>query len=153
MPDPNSKPGESPVGKWRFQNVTDEAGVITESTYGAAWADYDNDGDLDLAAGGRLFQNLGNENHWLKLRLDGGPDANRGSIGARILVRAGPWRWVRQVEGGTGEGNQNDLAVHFGLGSRGDPVKVIVHWSNGDVQTFETPVDRIVNVVKQAVER
>ena len=51
MPDPNSKPGESPVGKWRFQNVTDEAGVITESTYGAAWADYDNDGDLDLAAG------------------------------------------------------------------------------------------------------
>ncbi len=153
MPNPNSKPGESPVGKWRFQNVTDEAGVITESTYGAAWADYDNDGDLDLAAGARLFQNLGNENHWLKLRLDGGPDANRGSIGARILVHAGPWKLVRQVEGGTGEGNQNDLAVHFGLGSRGDPVKVIVHWSNGDVQTFETPVDRIVDVVKQAVER
>jgi len=152
---PNSRSGSerSPVGEWRFQDVTDETGVTTESTYGAGWADFDNDGDVDLLAGARLFRNPGNDNHWLRLRLDGGAGANRGSIGARIRVRSGPWLLVRQVEGGTGEGNQNDQAVHFGLGSRGQPVKVTIHWPGGEDQTFETKVDRILDVVKESAKR
>ena len=137
---------KSPVGEWHFRDVTAQAGVSTASTYGAAWADYDNDGDLDLAAGARLFRNPGNDNHWLKLRLEGGRGMNRGAIGTRVLVTAGPWTIARQVEGATGAGNQNDLALHFGLGRRGEPVRVVVHWPDKSVQTLTTRVDRIVVV-------
>lgn len=126
--------GDTPVlytnnGNWTFREVTSEAGVADLGpTYQAAWADFDNDGDLDLVSDGKLFINNGGTNHWLKVRLVGGNRINHAAIGAQVRVALGSRRVTRQVEGATGEGNQNDLTLHFGLGQYSGPVSLEVLW-------------------------
>ena len=131
-------------GNWSFTNVTGSVGLGgIGSTYQAAWADVDNDGDLDLATAGRLFVNnsQANGNHWLKIHLEGdGENVNSAAIGAQVRVHAGTQMITRQVEAGTGEGNQNDLTMHFGLGSHDDPVDVEILWPDGTLETI-TSVD------------
>jgi hypothetical protein len=137
-------PGSFPVA-----DVTAEAGLAElAATYQAAWADYDNDGDLDLATAGKLFQNQGSDYHWLKVRLEGdGRVVNRSAIGAqaRIVLRSGTLS--RQVEAGTGEGNQNELTLHFGLRNRTAPLRLQISWPNGAKQTLTgVKADQLVTV-------
>ena len=112
------------------------------------WGDYDNDGDLDLATSGILFRNPGNGNRWLKVRLKGN-GVNAFAIGAQVRIPIGNRRITRQVDGGTGEGNQNDLTLHFGLGSQADPVEIEVRWPDGTKQVQTSEVDRTVEIVKK----
>jgi hypothetical protein len=111
------------------------------ATYQAAWADFDNDGDLDLVTDGKLFVNSESNtgsNHWLKLRLQGdGTNVNSAAIGTSARITIGGQTMTRQVEGGTGEGNQNDLTLHFGLGSHSGPVDVDITWADGSSQTLK----------------
>jgi len=120
-------------GKWTFVDVTAEAGLGSlEPTYQAAWADFDNDGDLDLATAGKLFINQGNANNWLKVRLNGdGRAVNTAAIGAQVTIKLENGTLTRQVEAGTGQGNQNDLTLHFGLGAHSAPVQLEILWPNG----------------------
>jgi hypothetical protein len=117
-------------------------------TYQAAWADYDNDGDLDLASAGKLFQNQGNENGWLKVKLSGdGLKVNRSAIGAQVRVKVGDKTLTRQVEAGTGEGNQNDLTLHFGLARHKEPVSLEVFWPNGSRQELaDVETNRLLTI-------
>ena len=136
-------------GDWNFTDVTGEAGVGgIQVTYQAAWGDVDNDGDLDLVTKGLLFINGGNENHWLKIRLKGnGRTVNTAAIGAKVRIKIGDNTLTRQVEGGgVGQGNQNDLTLHFGLGEHAEKVQYEVSWTNGKKQTGETAVDRMIRV-------
>ena len=141
-------------GNWTFKEHSADAKVNVPTTYQAAWADFDNDGDLDLVAGGRLFQNTAGGNHWLKVRLIGGGNVNRCAIGAQVRIRLGDQILTRQVEASTGQGNQNDLTLHFGLGAHSEPVVLEIRWPNGTRQQMKTPVDRVVTVHhKAAAER
>lgn len=112
-------------------------------TYQAAWADYDNDGDLDLLTAGKLFENQGSSNAWLKVKLTGdGKAVNRSAIGAQVRIAIGEKTFTRQVEAGTGEGNQNDLNLHFGLGSHRGPVTLNILWPDGSEQVIENAMPR-----------
>lgn len=118
-------------GDWKFADVTAEAGLAElPPTYQAAWADFDNDGDLDLATGGRLFVNRGNSNNWLKVRLTGdGNTVNQNAIGSIVQIRLEETVLIRQVEAGTGEGNQNEMTLHFGLGDWEAKVNPEIRWA------------------------
>ncbi|MHC4642249.1 MAG: CRTAC1 family protein [Planctomycetota bacterium] len=120
-------------GKWHFTDVTEQESLAKlPPTYQAAWADFDNDGDLDLVTAGKLFENQGNKNNWLKVQLIGdGEQVNRSAIGAQVRIHLGDRIVTRQVEAGTGEGNQNDMTLHFGLGKWGKPVPTVeIIWPN-----------------------
>ena len=108
----------------------------------------DNDGDLDLATDSKLFINQGNDNHWLKIRLQGdGKTVNRSAIGSRVRIQLGDQILSRQVEGGgVGQGNQNDLTLHFGLGEYTGDITYTVTWTNGSRQQGVTPVDRTIDI-------
>ena len=124
-------------GQFAVTDVTAEAGLSgLPPTYQAAWADYNRDGALDLVSGGKLFQNCAREGAWLGVRLQGdGTTVNRAAIGAQVRIRIGTQVHTRHVEAGTGEGNQNDLTLHLGLGAHQGPVDVEILWPNKSRQT------------------
>jgi len=120
-------------GLWKFTDVTPDAGPAKlPPTYQAAWADFDNDGDLDLATSGKLFANRGNANNWLKVKLIGdGKTVNQSAIGSQVRIKLKDRIITRQVEAGTGEGNQNEITLHFGLGDHNQPVNPAIFWAGG----------------------
>jgi hypothetical protein len=138
-------------GDWTFTDVTAEAGMadVTKQTSQTASADFDNDGRLDLFYGGRLYRNVGPVNHLLKIHLEGAGKINRAAIGTQVRVFLGKQTLTRQVEVGTGEGNANDLTLHFGLGNWTADVPVEVRWTDGTVQTFQMPPDHMITLRPQ----
>ena len=130
-------------GNWNFTNVTAGEGLPTNmgtsgGNEGAAWADFDNDGDLDLLAGDRIWENAGNSNHWLKVKLTGdGTTVNKAAIGSSVRVTVNGQTMTRQVEGGTGLGYQNELTLHFGLGSHSGPVDLEITPPGGQSWTVQ----------------
>lgn len=133
-------------GDWKFAEVSAAAQVDVPTTYQGAWADFDGDGYLDLVTGGRLFRNPGGDHHWLKVRLVGNDQLNSAGVGAQVRLHLGEMTLTRQVEGATGQGNQNDLTLHFGLGSHDKPIQLHIRWPNGLEQKVETHVDCTVIV-------
>ena len=128
-------------GDWTFEDVT-EAQQVSKlpPTYQAAWADIDNDGDLDLCTAGKLFRNDNPlTGKWLKLSLAGdGKKANRSGIGATVRITIGDQIITRHIESGTGEGNQNDLTLHIGFGDlKTDMVTAEVIWPGNHKQTVD----------------
>ena len=135
-------------GNWSFTDVTAAEGLGgMPPTYQSAWADYNHDGFLDLLSGGTLWENQGNANHWLKIRLVGnGTTVNRDAIGAQVRIDLGGGTiMTRQVEANTGEDNQNEFTLHFGLGSRTAPVNLEIFWPDGTTQIVNSvPVDQMI---------
>jgi hypothetical protein len=107
----------------------------------AAWADYNNDGTLDLFVARRawpnhLYQNNGNGNHWLKIRLKG-TASNSHAIGARIYARAlMDGKWVRQMRNITAGSVNQELEAHFGLANAKALQSLRIEWPSGVVQEF-----------------
>jgi len=126
-------------GAFVFADATSAAKLTSlPPTYQAAWADFDHDGDLDLVTAGKLFENTTPPRRWLALRLEGDGNAvSRSAIGAQARISFANQTLARQVEAGTGEGNQNDLLLHFGLGDHAQPVRLEILWPNGKTQTVE----------------
>jgi len=107
---------------------------------GAAFADIDNDGDLDLCVTAgvdddtRLWRNeTATTDRWVVFDLQG-TCSNRSAIGARIEVTTDLRTTVKEVSGGAGRGSQNSLPVEFGLGSATAVLEVTVFWPSGIVQ-------------------
>ena len=144
-------------GNWNFTDCSDTYGLrlaTLETNFGAAWGDYDNDGDLDLFTYRNLYRNPGSGNHWLQVRMRGnGVHVNRDAVGAQVRINLGGGVILtRQVENATGWGNQNDPRLHFGLGANAGPVDLEILWPDGSTEVqSDIAVDQVVNVVYQGV--
>jgi len=108
---------------------------------GAAFGDYDNDGDIDVLVANvldtpTLMRNDGgNKGNYLQLRLRGNK-SNRAAIGARVEVHAGGLVQGNEVRAGSSFLSQNDLRLHFGLGTADAVENVVVYWPSGTVEKF-----------------
>ena len=140
------------VGGERFVDVTAKAGVgHLQKGHGVAFADFDHDGDQDIFAelGGAyagdvyanaLFENPGNGNGWIALKLEG-TESNRSGIGARILAEIldgeksrSIYKWVNSG----GSFGASPLRQHLGLGAARMIQTLEVSWPrSGIVQRFE----------------
>ena len=109
---------------------------------GSAVADYDNDGDLDIAvsnSGGplQLLRNDGTHGNWVGVQLIG-RKSNRQGIGARLVAEtpAGK-KLTRFVQAGNSYLSSSDPRVLFGLGAEKSIQKLTIYWPSGIVQTLE----------------
>jgi len=108
---------------------------------GVAFADFDNDGDVDIAIANmngapQLFRNdLPPGTHWVTFRTEG-RDSNRDGIGTRVTVVAGGLRQVWEVKRTVGIYSCSDPRAHFGLGEAERLDLVTVRWPSGTVQEF-----------------
>jgi hypothetical protein len=130
------------AGDGTFTLDTYTTGITTLGGWGVAAADYDNDGDLDIASGDFLFQNGLDEaekGSWLQVRVVGNAGSNAAGIGATVEVIAGDRAWLRHVGGGTGQGDQDSLTLHFGLGEVAEVDELRVTFPGGDELSFSGP--------------
>lgn len=133
------------TGAGRFEEIGTQMGeamAAPRAGRGIAFADYDNDGDVDFLVvnmDGRpsLFRNDGgNRANWLSLRLRG-VKSNRDAIGARVRVTAGGVTQTAEVRSGASYLSTNDPRLHFGLGKARQADLIEVRWPSGLVQRFE----------------
>jgi hypothetical protein len=128
------------LGKKKFEEVTTKLGQAFSRPMvarGAAYGDFDNDGDLDLLittnnGPARLLRNDGgNQNHFLRIKTIG-TKSNRDGIGAKVTVRLpGGVKLWNVVKTGSSYCSQSELPVTFGLGSAEKVSQIEIVWPSG----------------------
>ncbi len=123
---------------------------------GLAAADFDNDGDIDIAVNNRgespqlLRNDGGNANNWLEVLLIG-VKSNRDGVGATLKLTAEGFTQVKQSMGGTGYMGAHDPRLHFGLGKRRSIESLEIDWPSGLVQKLANlPLNQII-AIKEGV--
>jgi hypothetical protein len=143
-------------GDGTFLELGAEAGPGIEARHcsrGAAFGDFDNDGDMDV-----LIMNVNEPptllrndappgNHWIKIRLEG-TKSNRSAIGARVLVRYGGKVQVQELLSQSSFLSSNDPRLHFGLGAA-TTADVEVHWPSGLVESLKSVAANQLLTVKE----
>ena len=124
--------------------------AVIVSARGAAFGDLFNDGHIDVVLNNMdstptLLRNVvKNSNHWITLKLEGGPKSPRDAIGAKAFVTAGGVRQRGDVFSGGSYGSSSDQRLHFGLGAAAKVDKVEIQWPSGTKEEITIPaVDRI----------
>ncbi len=147
------------LGRGVFENVSNSLGVdfqLPRVSRGAAIADYDNDGDLDILVnnnGGapQLLRNDGgNANHWLEILLIG-TKSNRDAVGARVRVSTGELVLFDQRKGGLSYQSAQDPRLHFGLGQRDRVDSIEITWPSGEITRLANLKSDQIIAVKEGV--
>ena len=127
------------AGQRRFDNVSTAVGAQFSRPIvarGAAYADYDHDGDLDVVLTSNhgpavLFRNDGgNANNWIAVRTRG-VRSNRDGIGAVVRITSASGKQWSMVRSGSSYASQSDLAQTFGLGADQTVSSIDVEWPSG----------------------
>ncbi len=105
------------------------------SSSDGGWADYNNDGKLDLFTAftphNSLYKNVGNTGNYLICKLTG-CSSNKCAIGAKVKIKIGSSIQIREIS--SGDGNEDMLWAHFGLGLSTIIDSIIVNWPSGNIQ-------------------
>lgn len=142
-------------GNKSFADVTGSTGLnkyIKNSAGRAVWADYNNDGFMDLLISGadcrhRLLSNRPNRNHWIKLKLTG-TQKNPDGIGARITVTTSAGRQYMRSVFPSDTGRYFPMVL-FGLGPDAHIEKIEIVWPSGIKQMISAvPPDRTVTLIE-----
>jgi enediyne biosynthesis protein E4 len=139
----------------KFIDISESAGPAIQerhSSRGLAFADYDNDGSVEVIVNNQneapALLRLARKpsNHWIEVKLEG-VKSNRSAIGARVRVTAGGFVQTAEVRSGGSYLSQSDLRLHFGLGGAAKVDRIEISWPGGGTQT-ETGLaaDRIVAI-------
>lgn len=160
---PNLQYAQSPLlfhnvgGK--FQNATASAGAdFTHPIVGrgAAYADFDHDGDLDILVNTNngpavlLRNDGGNRNHWIAVKLIG-RKSNRSGLDSIVRIQSASGKQWQVVHSGSSYCSQSDLTLTFGLKQDSSVSRISVEWPSGKVQDFANIApNRIVTIDEAA---
>ncbi|MAT38308.1 MAG: hypothetical protein CL946_01750 [Ectothiorhodospiraceae bacterium] len=139
-----------------FSEVSYAAGIDAMNSYGTAWVDYDNDGDLDLSIvthqGVKLYRNdFPTPGNWVQFNLTG-ETANSHAIGSRVTVFASDGtQYIRDVTAGRGAGSQNPYTLHVGLGTA-TVDSVQVRWTTEFTESFTDITENTIHNLEEFVE-
>ncbi|HEX4809673.1 MAG TPA: ASPIC/UnbV domain-containing protein, partial [Bryobacteraceae bacterium] len=119
---------------------------------GAAYSDFDGDGDLDILMTTNngpacLYRNDGgNRNHWIRVSLSG-VKSNRSALGAVVRIQSASGSQWQTVHSGSSYCSQSDLALTFGLGGDDLVQRLWVDWPSGERQSFvNVSINRSYNI-------
>jgi len=140
----------------KFIDVSTGAGsdfAVPRLHRGAAFADFDNDGRMDVAVTSingpvELWMNRSTVQHWLQLKLKG-TRSNTSAIGAKVICRGSRRTQVSFVANSVGYASSSDSRVHFGLGDD-RAVNIEIHWPSGMVQEIKNVTSDRLLLVQEA---
>ena len=130
-------------GEGVFADVSEVSGLASMPLYvgrGAAFGDYDNDGDVDIFVVNNheqavLLRNEARSYNWLHVRLIG-TSGNRDGIGSKIRLQSGNMNQLREIMAGSSYMSFNSLIAEFGLGSHLLVDWLEVEWLTGEIERF-----------------
>ena len=138
-----------------FEDASAAAGLADlplASRRGVAFGDIWNDGVIDalilnVGEPPTLLRNhLANVNHWVEFKLEG-TKSNRAAIGARLTIHSGKLVQFNEVRGGASYLSQNDLRLHFGLGTNTEIDSIEISWPSGREERLNNlAVDQIYTI-------
>lgn len=145
-------------GDETFTNVSQEAGIAAlpiRVGRGAAFGDYDNDGDVDIFivnnhAPPTLLRNEGgNRSNWVYVKLVGA-SANRDAIGAKIQVKTADQTQVREIYAGESYMSANSFVAEFGVGDATQIETLQVTWQSGETQKLHNvPANQRIRITQE----
>jgi hypothetical protein len=147
------------LGNGAFEDVSSLAGPDFQRRalfHGAAFADFDNDGRIDVVVSAvngklKLFRNVSPEpGHWIALRLVG-TKSNRDGLGARVRLTLPPGgAEYNHATTSVGYASSSEPVVRFGLGPYVSAPEIEIRWPSGMVQTLrDTHADQLLTVKEQ----
>ncbi len=153
-------------GNGTFTDISSDSGpgvTAMNSSRGLAVGDLWNDGRLSAvisnmnAPPSLLVNDVRSPNHWIAFHLVGTSFAstsrklrtNRDAIGARITMKAGSRLFVNEVRSGSSYDSNNDMRVHFGLGSATKIDSVQIRWPSGLDENFTNLVVNEIHTLKE----
>ena len=148
-------------GDGTFIDVSKSTGIKNiplRVSRGAAFGDYDNDGDVDIFivnnyAEPTLLRNnassLKNYNNWLQVQLIG-TNKNRNAIGAKILLKTSDSTQIREIYAGDSYMSSNSFIAEFGLGKADQVSTLQVIWTDGKTQKVQdVPINQLIKVTQK----
>ncbi len=139
----------------RFVDVTKQCGEGANQPHtsrGAAFGDFDNDGDVDWLVMNMneppslLRNDYAGKNNWIKVKT-AGLKSNRTGLGARVVVTTGNQKQSQAVLSQTSYYSHDDLRLHFGLGENPKVDRIEIFWPNGQVDVLkDVPANQLITV-------